>query len=219
MLNSSEPVRRPARRYGVRGQELNFTLRDDGRTARQNPARPDLADTDSPPGGAPCADRIFTAVISAFMEGCALFAMLYLPATYPEQSSPAETEARQPEKRSVRERRRSIAIVSSSAEAEQSKRDNGTHRTESKSEALSEHASLAESHRSPSFDADRSSRRHWLTMPWSGMASRWKRWRHEREIAALVADLAELDDRTLRDIGIPHRSQIELAVRYGRDYC
>jgi uncharacterized protein YjiS (DUF1127 family) len=222
MLNSSGPLSRAARRHGVRGQELRFDLRDDSRIAPQNPAqpaRPDVADLDSPPGAASRADRIFTAVISAFMEGFALYAMLYLPATYHEQSSSAETEAGQQERLSVRERRRSIAIVSSSVdpEAEQSKPDNGTHRIELESVARSEHAGLAESHRSPSIDADRSSRRHWLIRPWSGMASRWRRWRDEREIAALVADLEELDDRTLRDIGIPHRSQIVQAVRYGRD--
>jgi uncharacterized protein YjiS (DUF1127 family) len=222
MLNSSRPVSRAAGRFGVRDQELDFDLRDDNRAARRAPAEParlDLADVDSPHGAAARADRIFTAVISALVEGFALYAMLYLPPIDPEQSSPAETEAGQPEKLTVRERRRSFAIVSSSAkpEAKQSKPDNGTHRTKSKSEALSEHASIAESYRSRSFEADRSSHRHWPTMPWSGVASKWRRWRHEREIAALVADLAELDDRTLRDIGIPHRSQIEQAVRCGRD--
>jgi uncharacterized protein YjiS (DUF1127 family) len=222
MLNSSEPVSRAARRYGGPDRKLHFDLRDDSRAAREDPAQPpgpDLADVDSPPGAAPRADRIFTAVISAFIEGFALYAMLYLPATDTEQSSPAETEAGQPEKLSVRERRKFIAIVSSSAdpEAKQSKRENETNRTGSKSEALSEHTSLADPYRSRSFDADRSSRRDWLTRPWRGTARRWRRWRHERRIAKLVAALAELDDRTLRDIGIPHRSRIEQAVRYGRD--
>jgi uncharacterized protein YjiS (DUF1127 family) len=216
MLNSSGPLSSAARRYGVGGQELNFDLRDDSRAARRNPSRPDLADMDPPPGAAPLADRIFTAVISAFMEGFALYALLY--ATYPEQSSPAETDAGQPEKLSVRERRRSIAIVSSSADPEaKPKACNGTNRAGSKSEPLSEHAGVAESYRLRSSEADRSGHRHWLTRPWSSVASKWRRWRHEREIAALVADLADLDDRTLRDIGIPHRSQIEQAVRYGRD--
>ena len=222
MLNSSRLVSRAAGRFGVRDQELDFDLRDDNRAARRAPAEParlDLADVDSPHGAAARADRIFAAVISALVEGFALYGMLYLPPIDPEPPGPTETEAGRPEKLTVRERRRSFAIVSSSAkpEAKQSKPDNGTHRTKSKSEALSEHASIAESYRSRSFEADRSSHRHWPTMPWSGVASKWRRWRHEREIAALVADLAELDDRTLRDIGIPHRSQIEQAVRCGRD--
>jgi uncharacterized protein YjiS (DUF1127 family) len=41
--------------------------------------------------------------------------------------------------------------------------------------------------------------------------------RREREIKEAVAALAKLDDRTLRDIGIPQRSQIEQVVRYCRD--
>jgi uncharacterized protein YjiS (DUF1127 family) len=222
MLNSSRSVNRAARRFGVRDHKLDFDLRDDNRAARRapaEPARPDLVDVDPSLGALLRVDRIFTAVISACLEGFALYAMAYLPPINPEQSSPAETETGQPEKLSVRERRRSIAIVSSSAnpEAKQSKPGNGTHRTKSKSEALSEHAGVAESYRLRSFETDRSGHRQRPTMPWSRVASKWRHWRHEREIAALVADLAEFDDRTLRDIGIPHRSQIEQAVRYGRD--
>ena len=41
--------------------------------------------------------------------------------------------------------------------------------------------------------------------------------RRELEIKKAVAALAKLDDRTLRDIGIPQRSQIEQVVRYCRD--
>jgi uncharacterized protein YjiS (DUF1127 family) len=44
-----------------------------------------------------------------------------------------------------------------------------------------------------------------------------ERGRWEREIKKAVAALAKLDDRTLRDIGIPQRSQIEQVVRYCRD--
>jgi uncharacterized protein YjiS (DUF1127 family) len=39
----------------------------------------------------------------------------------------------------------------------------------------------------------------------------------EREIERAVALLAKLDDRTLRDLGIPNRSYIEYTVRYCRD--
>ena len=39
----------------------------------------------------------------------------------------------------------------------------------------------------------------------------------EREIEKAVAALAKLDDRTLRDLGIPHRSYIEQTVRYCHD--
>jgi len=43
-------------------------------------------------------------------------------------------------------------------------------------------------------------------------------WRREREIKKAVAALLALDDRTLRDIGILHRSEIEQVVRYCFDY-
>jgi hypothetical protein len=39
----------------------------------------------------------------------------------------------------------------------------------------------------------------------------------ERKIKTTVAALAELDDRTLLDMGVPHRSQIEQVVRYCLD--
>jgi uncharacterized protein YjiS (DUF1127 family) len=45
----------------------------------------------------------------------------------------------------------------------------------------------------------------------------WANWRREREVKKAVRDLAEFDDRTLRDMGIPQRSLIERSVRHGRD--
>ncbi|MBR0784874.1 DUF1127 domain-containing protein [Bradyrhizobium iriomotense] len=41
--------------------------------------------------------------------------------------------------------------------------------------------------------------------------------RREREVRRAVAALTELDDRTLRDLGIRGRSEIERMVRYCRD--
>jgi uncharacterized protein YjiS (DUF1127 family) len=58
----------------------------------------------------------------------------------------------------------------------------------------------------------------WPAMIWRAIAGGWTRWRREREIKKAVAALAELDNRMLRDMGIPHSSQIERVVRYGRDY-
>jgi uncharacterized protein YjiS (DUF1127 family) len=64
---------------------------------------------------------------------------------------------------------------------------------------------------------ERSSGPNWLTMAWNAIANRLRNWHREREIRKAAATLAELDDRTLRDIGIPHRSEIEQVVRYCRD--
>lgn len=48
------------------------------------------------------------------------------------------------------------------------------------------------------------------------LASAWFFWRREREIRRSIAALSEMDDRTLRDIGIEHRAQIPTIVRNGR---
>ena len=57
-------------------------------------------------------------------------------------------------------------------------------------------------------------RRRW---PWNSIESLWRYWRRERGIKRAVHALEKFDDRTLRDMGIRHRSQIELTVRYCRD--
>jgi len=48
-------------------------------------------------------------------------------------------------------------------------------------------------------------------------AAFWAHWRREREIKKAVAALAQFDDRSLRDMGISSRSEIEQVVRYCRD--
>lgn len=57
----------------------------------------------------------------------------------------------------------------------------------------------------------------WLTSSWQVFDTLWAHWRSERQIKTAIDALAELDDRTLRDMGIPHRSQIEYTVRYCRN--
>jgi uncharacterized protein YjiS (DUF1127 family) len=52
---------------------------------------------------------------------------------------------------------------------------------------------------------------------WDAVVIRWTRWRREREINRKVAVLADLDDRTLRDIGVPDRSLIRHAARCRRN--
>jgi uncharacterized protein YjiS (DUF1127 family) len=52
---------------------------------------------------------------------------------------------------------------------------------------------------------------------WNLITGFWADWRREREVKKAVRDLAELDDRTLRDMGIPQRSLIERTIRHGRD--
>jgi uncharacterized protein YjiS (DUF1127 family) len=58
---------------------------------------------------------------------------------------------------------------------------------------------------------------HWLTSLKKAILSFHAHRRKEREIRKAVAALSEFDDRTLRDLGIPSRSEIEQVVRYCRD--
>jgi hypothetical protein len=52
---------------------------------------------------------------------------------------------------------------------------------------------------------------------WTNLAWKGSQVVREGRIRRVAAKLKEFDGRTLRDIGIPHRSQIERAVRYGRE--
>jgi len=45
--------------------------------------------------------------------------------------------------------------------------------------------------------------------------SLWAVWRREMDCARSIRELEQLDDRSLRDIGIGHRSDIEYQVRHG----
>jgi hypothetical protein len=63
----------------------------------------------------------------------------------------------------------------------------------------------------------RSRRLHWLAPIYEMLVTLQSEWRREREIRRAVASLDKLDDRTLRDIGIPDRLLIEQTVRYCHD--
>jgi len=71
--------------------------------------------------------------------------------------------------------------------------------------------------RGPVLDAPPPWRRNPLALIYDAAAASWANWRRERKIKQAVAALAEFDDRTLRDIGIPCRAEIEQVVRYCHD--
>jgi uncharacterized protein YjiS (DUF1127 family) len=59
--------------------------------------------------------------------------------------------------------------------------------------------------------------RNLLALIYDTAAALWAHWRREREIKRAVVALAQFDDRTLRDMGIASRSEIEHVVRYCHD--
>jgi len=67
--------------------------------------------------------------------------------------------------------------------------------------------------------ADSRPRRHWSWWAALGetVAVLVTHWRQEDEIKRAIAALAKYDDRTLRDLGIDGRADIERVVRYCRD--
>ena len=79
--------------------------------------------------------------------------------------------------------------------------------------ALRASAENSESVRSPASLSD-----GWLTSIGHGLLGLWKRLQQRRQISRSIAELSLLDDRTLRDIGIPHRLQISERVRSARKY-
>jgi uncharacterized protein YjiS (DUF1127 family) len=51
----------------------------------------------------------------------------------------------------------------------------------------------------------------------TALAAPWDYWKNEREIQRATRALAGFNDHTLRDLGIPDRSQIEFTVRFCRE--
>ena len=160
------------------------------------------------------AGAIWQSVLGFFLEGFALYgASLHWVATTAVTAIASEVDARERQKLARSERQKSISLVSPAARAETTilEREDAIDRTAFGTRMPSTRDSFA----SPAREVDRYRFVHpsWLAMIWRAIASPWAKWRREREIKKAVVALAELDNRTLRDMGIPHRSQIEQIVR------
>jgi uncharacterized protein YjiS (DUF1127 family) len=81
----------------------------------------------------------------------------------------------------------------------------------------SENSDVVELTRATWTDARPARHWNWLTSLGETVATLWTRWRRERQIKRGIAALAQYDDRSLLDLGICGRSDIERVVRYGRD--
>lgn len=178
----------------------------DGNLARAS--RLELVDANSPPGTTMPDDHPIPGRFNYFMEGFLLFgALIHMPAAFPFEPRPTKSMDVTPERTSPRERRASIALVSSRTTS--GGRESGCENAHERTEGAGCYDSLP-------LNPDRP-RGSWLTRRWSAVTSRWTNWDRERGIKKAVAALAEFDDRTLRDMGIPSRSQIEHIVRYCRE--
>jgi hypothetical protein len=152
-----------------------------------------------------------------FLEGFALYgASLYGFATPPVTVISGEAGERQHQRPSGSERQKSVALVSSAAPARITvlRREDAVGRTAfgagpPSSDILAFPARGLEQYQLV--------RPGWLAIIRGAVASRWAKWRHEREIRKAVVALAGYDDRTLRDMGILDRAHIEQRVRAGRD--
>ena len=164
-------------------------------------------------------DTTWQSVLWFFLEGFALYgASVHWVATTAVTAIATEVDAQQRQNSGRSERQKSISLVSPAARAETAilEREGATDRTAFETRTASTRDGLASAARG--VDRYRSVHPGWPAIIWRAIASRWAKWRREREINKAVAALAECDDRTLRDMGIPHPSQIEQIVRYGRDY-
>ncbi|WP_035674970.1 DUF1127 domain-containing protein [Bradyrhizobium liaoningense] len=185
------------------GQDL-AAWPDDRGTARPGAGRigrQDLADTGSYPAPAEAApDRdvgIFWSVIFSFMEGFAL----YGAALHPAAAMPAHA---------ILAARTDWATDRETSEPAEPVHSSGRDGAERNDKAVKCGRVLP-------CDAQPARRWNWLRSIGEMLAVLPMYSRREREIRRTVAALMELDDRTLRDLGIHGRSEIEWAVRYGHD--
>jgi uncharacterized protein YjiS (DUF1127 family) len=156
--------------------------------------RPVLAEVRSlpavtePTGADHLTTGFWSSVTKFLVEGFAQCAVSMHPTMfYPQEPDPEEPKILEPREMRWRERRRLIALVSKPASRDEASCE-AEHAT-SQAALAGAAAALVDGHPNEL----------------------------EREIEKTVAALARLDDRTLWDLGILDRSQIELTVRYCHD--
>jgi uncharacterized protein YjiS (DUF1127 family) len=213
-MHLSGSVNRARRNNIPSGEEIRFALRDKRDVAHEKLTRipgPDLADLNSLPDVTPsmAAGRqkttVWSPVIRSFMEDFALYGTsVHLTACFP-------VTLHSDEEKILRARDISARTISPRLER------NTNQATPAGPAAAFADNSLRKLNDVKSPRIGRSNRWNWLSLPWEVVVTLWTYGRREREIRRAVAALAELDDRTLRDIGIPHRSHIEQVVRYCHD--
>jgi len=220
MSNSSQSAHANLRQHDAPGHTLRIGARDGGRSFLPDVSKqiPDPSETATkllaatrPATGQ--ADAIWQSVLWFFLEGFALYSLHWV-ATTPVTVIASEDDVRQRQKPARSERQKS-SLVSARAETTILEHQDAIDRTA----VGTRKPSTRDSFMPPAREVDRHRfvQPGWLAMIWRAIARRWAKSRREREIKKAVTALAEYDDRTLRDVGIPDRSQIEQILRYDRD--
>lgn len=202
--HSSSNANRGGRPFKMRigGIPGGFDLPDDGTIGQPVRAARPAAPADASRSVAPLAeaDRAtgwWAAVLLFFMEGFARYgAALYPSAAFSVEIAPTTALARPP-----RPTGREPRVV--------------TH--EQGGLQLSKNGNVVELQRAVWSDPRPRRRWNWWTALAETVAVLLTYWRRERAIRRAVAALAEYDDRTLRDLGIHGRADIERVVRHCRD--
>jgi uncharacterized protein YjiS (DUF1127 family) len=207
-------------------ESINGVVRLHNGSRSENPTqvrRDDRADEGSLPSvtGTDCPSTIWPSVTNYLIESFAICgASLYPAALSPVEVPLTETKIRQQKKVSPPEPRGFMCLVPPLVNPEGAATEHGpTIDRFARGEAMPfENAPPPGRRRLPSLKTGPSSRWNWLTSFWKSVVALWAHACRKQKIKRTVAALAELDDRTLRDMGIPHRSGIEQVVRYGRDF-
>jgi hypothetical protein len=164
------------------------------------------------------ADTIWRSVLWFLLEGFALYgASVHWVATTAVTAIASEVDARQRQKSARSQRQRYISLVPPAAgHITVLEREDAVDRTAYGTQMPSTRDGFARPVRE--VDRYRFVSPGWLALIWRVTGNRWAIRRREREIKLAVALLSDHDDRTLQDMGIPRRSQIEKIVREGRNH-
>lgn len=227
-LSLASKARTSNRQHALSGRDLPIEHIDDAHVANHKPAlvpRPDLPNSNAreilsiAAEPAKETDRsplaLWSAVFAEFMEGVILYgASLHPNASFPIERFRSDRNISQSS--DISPPRGLDAVVPSSANPQETVTQfeyDKNRNASGESKLSSADAGLHEFDGAASLGGVRRSAR-WSCNLITGL---WTYWRREREIKRAVYALERFDDRTLRDMGIHHRSQIEQTVRYCRD--
>ena len=204
--------RLPREKSGISDQSSARTQQPDPADVKSFPAIARMATDNAQPG-------FWLSVMDFILEGFALFgASLHSVRLCPVEPHPDE-EIQPSSEISARERRNFVSLVPTpeSQGAPSGAGPETDHTRREGSEVATAGNDLGDFDHATAVGTNRSFRWSWLTSRWEMVVTFWKHGRKEREVNQAVAALMKLDDQTLRDIGIPDRSQIEQIVRYCHD--